>query len=85
MVNWRSRKQSRIDISEYLDSPGYTQLKDESTFKRVVTKEWGHGVEWNDGEITIDADSLYRLGKSRRALPSQSQNSMPGWNGMDFL
>jgi predicted nucleic acid-binding protein len=25
----------------------------------------GHGVEWTDGEIGIDADSLYRLGKEQ--------------------
>lgn len=64
-IGWRSGKQTRVDISEYLDSPGYERLKDPDFFLRAAVEEWGHGVEWADGEIGIDADSLYRLGKEQ--------------------
>jgi len=65
---WRSGKQTKVDIAEYLDSPGYEKLKKPTYFKTVVVEEWGHGVEWADGEIGIDADSLYRLGREQAGL-----------------
>ena len=65
---WRSGKQTKVDIAEYLDSPGYEKLKNPTYFKAVVVEEWGHGVEWADGEIGIDADSLYRMGREQAGL-----------------
>lgn len=65
---WRTGKQTKVDVSEYLDSPGYERLKDPAFFAAVAVEEWGHGVEWADGEIGIDADSLYRLGKEQTGL-----------------
>lgn len=64
-IVWRSGKQTRVDISQYLDSPGYERLSDGAFFLKATAEEWGHGVEWADGEIGIDADSLYRLGKEQ--------------------
>lgn len=67
-ILWRSGKHTKVDISEYLDSPGYEKLKEPKFFVTAVVEEWGHGVEWADGEIGIDADSLYRLGKEQAGL-----------------
>ena len=67
-VLWRSGKHTRVDIAEYLDSPGYERLKEPKIFVTAAVEEWGHGVEWADGEIGIDADSLYRMGKEQAGL-----------------
>lgn len=67
-IVWRTGKQTKVDISEYLGSPGYERLKDPAFLASVVVEEWGHGVEWADGEIGIDADSLYRLGKEQAGV-----------------
>jgi hypothetical protein len=74
---WRSAKRTRVDVSDYLNSPGYEQLKDAAFFATAQVEEWGHGVEWADGEIGIDADSLYRLGKEQagHAFPTAEFNS----------
>jgi len=65
IIFWRNGKKTKVDISEYLDSPGYERLKDPMFFTGAVVEEWGHGVEWAEGEIGIDADTLYRLGKEQ--------------------
>jgi hypothetical protein len=67
-IVWNSGKQTRVDISEYLDSPGYERLQEAAYFASAVVEEWGHGVEWADGELGIDADALYRLGKEQAGL-----------------
>ena len=67
-VLWRSGKRATVDVSEYLDSPGYEKLKDPLFFAAVAVEEWGHGIEWADGEMGIDADALYRLGKEQAGL-----------------
>jgi hypothetical protein len=68
IIAWRSGKQTKVDVSEYLNSPGYERLRESKFFTTAVVEEWGHGVEWADGEIGIDADSLYRLGKEQAGL-----------------
>ncbi|OGR02777.1 MAG: hypothetical protein A2511_04520 [Deltaproteobacteria bacterium RIFOXYD12_FULL_50_9] len=67
-IIWSSGKHTRVDIYEYLTSPGYERLKESKFFETVVVEEWGHGVEWSDGEIGIDADALYRIGKEQTGL-----------------
>ena len=67
-IIWLSGKQTKVDISEYFASPGYEGLKEPSFFVTVAVEEWGHGVEWEDGEIGIDADTLRRLGKEQAGL-----------------
>jgi len=85
-VVWRSGKQTNVDISEYLSLPGYERLKDPSYFASVVAEEWGHGAEWADGEIGIDADSLYRLGKEQAgtAFPVADFNAWMERNGLSL-
>lgn len=67
-LHWRNGKQTSVDIAEYLDTPGYERLREAAFFAAVAVEEWGHGVEWNDGEIGIDADALYRLGKEQAGV-----------------
>ena len=67
-IVWHSGKHTKVDISEYFDSPGYEQLKNPSFFVAVADEEWGHGIEWADGEIGIDADTIRRLGKEQAGL-----------------
>lgn len=85
-ITWRSGKQSRVDISEYLVSPGYERLRDEAYFTSVTVEEWGHGVEWGDGECGIDADTLYRLGKEQagQAFPVSEFNAWMERNGLSL-
>jgi len=85
-ILWRSGKQTRVDVSEYLNSPGYEKLKESAFFASAVVEEWGHGVEWSDGEIGIDADSLYRLGKEQAgfAFPVSEFNAWMERNGLSL-
>ncbi|MSM41385.1 MAG: DUF2442 domain-containing protein [Geobacter sp.] len=61
-IVWRSGKRTRVDVSEFLDSPGYESLKEPDFFATVAVEEWGHGVEWDAG--------LYRLGSPSGARRS---------------
>jgi hypothetical protein len=85
-VLWRSGKHTRVNISEYLDSPGYERLKEPKFFVTAIVEEWGHGIEWADGEIGIDADSLYRLGKEQAGLafPVTEFNAWMERNGLSL-
>ena len=67
-ILWRSGKHVKVDVTEYLDSPGYEKLKEPIFFETAAVEEWGHGIEWADGEIGMDADSLYRLGKEQAGV-----------------
>lgn len=85
-ILWRSGKYTEVDISEYLDSPGYEKLKDPDFFVTATVEEWGHGIEWADGEIGIDADALYRLGKEQagQAFPVREFNAWMDRNGLSL-
>ncbi len=85
-ISWRSGKKTRVDVAEYLDSPGYEKLKEPAFFVTAVAEEWGHGVEWADGEIGIDADSLYRLGKEQagQAFPVTEFSAWMERNGLSL-
>jgi hypothetical protein len=85
-IQWRSGKQTRVDIAEYLNSPGYEKLKAPTFFATAVVEEWGHGIEWGEGEIGIDADSLYRLGKEQAGLafPVSEFNEWMKRNGLSL-
>ena len=85
-VEWRSGKQTKVDVAEYLGSPGYERLKDPEYFASVVAEEWGHGIEWSDGEIGIDADALYRIGKEQAgvAFPVIEFNAWMERNGLSL-
>ncbi len=85
-ILWRSGKQTRVDIAEYLNSPGYGKLKVPTFFATAVVEEWGHGVEWAEGEIGIDADTLYRLGKEQAGLafPVSEFNEWMTRNGLSL-
>jgi hypothetical protein len=67
-VFWRSGKHTTVNLAEYLDSPGYEKLMDPAFFASATVEEWGHGIEWGDGELGIDADTLYRLAKEQAGL-----------------
>lgn len=86
MIQWRSGKQTKVDVAEYLDSPGHEKLKEPAFFASAVVEEWGHGVEWGDGEIGIDADALYRLGKEQAgaAFPVSEFNAWMERNGLSL-
>ena len=85
-ILWRSGKHTTIDVSEYQNSPGYEKLKDPNFFVSAAVEEWGHGIEWADGEIGIDADSLYRLGKEQAGLafPVNHFNAWMDRNGLSL-
>jgi len=85
-IVWRSGKRTRVDVSGYLDSPGYERLKEPDFFAMVAVEEWGHGVEWAEGEIGIDADSLYRMGKEQAgsAFPVTEFNSWMERNNLSL-
>jgi hypothetical protein len=86
IITWQTGKRTKVDIFEYLDSPGYERLMDPIFYANVVVEEWGHGVEWANGEIGIDADSLYRLGKEQAgvAFPVEEFNAWMDRNGLSL-
>ena len=86
MISWLSGKQSKVNVSEYVESPGYEKLKDPAFFETAGVEVWGHGVEWADGEVGIDADSLYRLGKEQAGLafPVAEFNEWMERNGLSL-
>jgi predicted nucleotidyltransferase len=67
-IVWRSGKHTTVELAEYLDSPGYEKLREPAFFISAAVEEWGHGIEWGHGELGIDADTLYRLGKEQAGL-----------------
>jgi len=85
-IHWRSGKHTRIDLSDYLGSPGYEKLKEPTFFETAAVEEWGHGIEWADGEMGIDADTLYRLGKEQAGLayPVAEFNAWMERNGLSL-
>jgi hypothetical protein len=85
-IVWRSGKQTRVDVSDYFELPGYGRLKKSDFFATVAVEEWGHGVEWSDGEMGIDADALYRLGKEQSGLayPVTDFNEWMNRNGLSL-
>lgn len=85
-IVWRSGKHTRVDVSEYLESAGYERLKAPAFFVTAAVEEWGHGVEWGDGEIGIDADALYRLGKEQagQAFPVAEFNAWMERNNLSL-
>jgi hypothetical protein len=85
-ILWHSGKHTMVNISEYLDAPGYEKLKEPKFFVTAVIEEWGHGIEWRDGEIGIDADTLYRMGKEQAGLafPVNDFNSWMERNGLSL-
>ena len=56
-----------VDVSEYLDSPGYERLRKAASFARADVAEWGHGVSW-PGDIAIPVEALYRLAREQAGL-----------------
>jgi hypothetical protein len=85
-IQWRSGKQTRVDVADYLDSPGYERLREPEFFLSATVEEWGHGIEWADGELGIDADALYRLGKEQTGLafPVAEFNAWMERNGLSL-
>ncbi len=79
-------KTLNVDISAYLDSPGYRPLSESKVFSRVTVEEWGHGVEWADIDMGIDADSLYRLDReqSGEAMPVEEFDAWMSRNGLSL-
>ena len=86
MIVWRSEKHARVDVSDYLECPGYERLKDASFFVTAVVEEWGHGIEWANGDIGIDADCLYRISKEQAGLafPVTEFNAWMDRNGLSL-
>lgn len=85
-IVWHTGRQTRVNISEYFDSPGYERLRDPQFFADACVEEWGHGIEWANGEIGIDADALYRLGKEQAgtAFPVSEFNAWMERNGLSL-
>lgn len=85
-IVWHTGRQTRVNIAEYFDSPGYDRLRDPQFFASASVEEWGHGIEWVDGEIGIDADALYRLGKEQTgaAFPVSEFNAWMERNGLSL-
>lgn len=85
-IAWHAGRQTRVDIAEYFDSPGYDRLRDPQFFADAAVEEWGHGVEWGNGDIGIGADALYRLGKEQAgaAFPVSEFNAWMEHNGLSL-
>jgi hypothetical protein len=78
-VAWKNgkRTQSEVDVTEYLNAPGYERLRNPKFFASAEVEEWGHGVEWRKADIGIPADALHRLAKEQagEAFPTERFNA----------
>src|SRR5690242_14044971 len=85
-IVWGNGKETKVDVVEYLSAPGYQKLSNFNFLATVEVEEWGHGIEWNDGEAGIDADTLYRLGKEQAgaAFPVSDFNAWMQRNGLSL-
>lgn len=85
-LQWASGTESDVDVSEYLNSPGHERLRDPALFARAEVEEWGHGVEWPEGDIGIPADALYRLSKEQSgdAFPTSGFNAWMKRNALSL-
>jgi hypothetical protein len=65
-----------INVTEYLNTPGYERLRKPAFFEKAAVAEWGHGVSW-PGDIGIPFEALYRLAKEQtgQAWPTQRFNA----------
>jgi len=63
-VTFSNAKTADIDISAYLDTPGYEALARPEVFGQVSVEEWGHGIEW-PGDIGIPVTALHRLAREQ--------------------
>ena len=70
-------KSFTVDVSSYLNSPGYERISDPGLFSRAQVEEWGHGVEWREIDMGIDVDALYRLSREQagKAFPTEAFNA----------
>jgi hypothetical protein len=76
----------RVDLREYLDSPGYEGLRDGTVFSQVQVEEWGHGVEWPAIDQGINVDTLHRLAREQagEAFPVADFNAWMHRNGLSL-
>jgi len=63
-VTFSNAKTADIDISPYLNAPGYETLARPEIFGQVSVEEWGHGIEW-PGDIGIPVTALHRLAREQ--------------------
>jgi len=56
-----------VDMTDYLDTPGYERLRKAGSFAKADVAEWGHGVSW-PGDIGIPVEALYRLAREQAGL-----------------
>ena len=72
-----------VNVSEYLNEPGYERLRKPAFFARVKVAEWGHGAAW-PGDIGIPVDALYRLSKEQagQAWPTEQFNAWMERHGL---
>ena len=56
-----------VDVTQYLNAPGYEPLRKPVFFSRAGVAEWGHGVSW-PGDIAIPVEALYRLAREQAGL-----------------
>jgi len=75
-VTLSNHKTFEVDVSSYLDAPGYEALRQADVFVQASPEEWGHGVQW-PGDIGIPLATLYRLAReqSGKAWPVAAFNA----------
>jgi hypothetical protein len=72
-----------VDVTQYLNAPGYERLRKPAFFARARVAEWGHGVCW-PGDIAIPVEALYRLAKEQagQAWPTHRFNAWMKRHGL---
>ena len=48
------------DISNYLNAPAFTVLKNKAVFNNVINKNYF--IEWSNEELDLSADTLWHIG-----------------------
>lgn len=64
-VGLSNGKSIQVDLSDYIDAPGYERLSEPAVFSRARVEEWGHGIEWPEIGQGVSADTLIRLAREQ--------------------
>src|SRR5579872_2171316 len=67
-LRWSDGAEVELDLSAWLETPGFARLRDHAMFAAVKVGDWGHSLEWSNGaEASADSLWLETLAASKRA------------------
>lgn len=70
MISWSTGETLSCNLAAVISRhAAFAPLADPAVFSKVVTEEWGHGLDWPNG-LDMGADRLYQLCRDQAGLLS---------------